>query len=148
MTTSNNSSLVVTGRTYNQTAQGSYGQFIGAVTVADGIGANGGTLQVLQAEDSPRYRTNLGIAEITGQPVTVEVSLVLPDSRVTPKLNITMAANEYRQFAPAREIGLGNIYNARIAIKVIGGTGKITAYGSIVDMITQDPAYVPASPTQ
>ena len=114
------------------------------MTAADGVGNGDRALQVLQVEDSPRYRTNLGIAEITGQPVTVEVSLILPDARVTPKLTFDMAPNEYRQFSPVQQLGISNIYNTRIGVRVIGGSGKITAYGSIVDMTTQDPTYVPA----
>jgi len=136
--------LVVTGRTYNQVdGGGTYGQFIAAVTPADAVG-KGRTLNVLQVEDSTRYRTNLGIAEVSGKPVTVEVSVFLPDAKVAPKVTIPLAANEYRQFRVLQQLGVGTAYNARIAIKVIDGEGRITAYGSVIDMQTQDPTYVPA----
>jgi hypothetical protein len=144
VSTLNDSSLVVTGRTFNKTDAGTYGQFIPAITPADAVGNGGRTLQILQVEDSPRYRTNLGIAEVTGKPVTVEVTVILPDSRVSPRIEIPLAANEYRQEALLSEIGLGNVYNARIAVRVIGGEGKIAAYGSVIDRQTQDPTYVPA----
>jgi uncharacterized repeat protein (TIGR01451 family) len=137
--------LVVTGRTYNQVdGGGTYGQFIAAVTPADATGKGGRTLNVLQVEDSTRYRTNLGIAEVSGKPVTVEVSVFLPDAKVAPKVTIPLAANEYRQFRVLQQLGVGTAYNARIAIKVIDGDGRITAYGSVIDMQTQDPTYVPA----
>jgi hypothetical protein len=144
VSTLNDSSLVVTGRTFNKTDAGTYGQFIPAITPADAVGNGGRTLQILQVEDSPRYRTNLGIAEVTGKPVTVEVTVILPDSRVSPRIEIPLAANEYRQEALLSEIGLGNVYNARIAVRVIAGEGKISAYGSVIDRQTQDPTYVPA----
>ncbi|MEA2238687.1 MAG: hypothetical protein QOC81_3411 [Thermoanaerobaculia bacterium] len=137
--------LVVTGRTYNQVeGGGTYGQFIGAVTPADAVGKGGRTLNVLQVEDSTRYRTNLGIAEVNGKPATVEVSVILPDAKVVPKLQIPLAANEYRQFRVLQQLGVGTAYNARITIRVIDGDGKIAAYGSVIDMLTQDPTYVPA----
>jgi uncharacterized repeat protein (TIGR01451 family) len=137
--------LVVTGRTYNQIdGGGTYGQFIAAVTPADGVGKGGRTLNVLQVEDSVRYRTNLGIAEVSGKPATVEVSVFLPDAKVAPKVTIPLAANEYRQFRVLQQLGVGTAYNARITIRVIDGDGKITAYGSVIDMQTQDPTYVPA----
>jgi len=137
--------LVVTGRTYNQVdGGGTYGQFIAAVTPADATGKGGRALNVLQVEDSTRYRTNLGIAEVSGKPVTVEVSVFLPDAKVAPKVTIPLAANEYRQFRVLQQLGVGTAYNARIAIKVIDGDGRITAYGSVIDMQTQDPTYVPA----
>jgi len=144
VTTSAAAPLVVTGRTYNQTTNGSYGQFIPAVTANDAVGNGDRALNVLQVEDSVRYRTNLGIAEVTGKPVTVEVSVFLPDSKVIPKVQLDLQANDYRQTAILHDLGLSNVYNARISVKVIGGDGKITAYGSIIDMETQDPTYVPA----
>ncbi|MEA2414523.1 MAG: hypothetical protein QOI58_1180 [Thermoanaerobaculia bacterium] len=139
------SNLVVTGRTYNQVdGGGTYGQFIAAVTPADAVGKGTRVLNVLQVEDSTRFRTNLGIAEVSGKPVTVEVSVFLPDAKVAPKVTIPLAANEYRQFRVLQQLGVGTAYNARIAIKVIDGDGRITAYGSVIDMTTQDPTYVPA----
>jgi uncharacterized repeat protein (TIGR01451 family) len=144
VTTAADSSLVVTGRTYNQTATGTYGQFIPAVTAIDAVGVSDRALHVLQVEDSPRYRTNFGVAEVTGNAATVRIMVYLPDSKVTPKIDIPLAAYEYRQFPIIQSMGLGNTYNARISVQVIDGTGKITAYGSIVDQATQDPTYVPA----
>lgn len=137
-------SLIVTGRTYNETATGTFGQFIPAVTPAEATGLGERTLHILQVEDSVRYRTNLGLAEVSGQPVTVEVQVILPDSLVTPTVQIPLAANEFRTVGLIRELGLGNIYNARITVRVIGGLGRVTAYGSVIDELTQDPTYVPA----
>ncbi len=143
--TLSDANLVVTGRTYNQLdGGGTYGQFIAAVTPADAAGKGGRTLNVLQVEDSTRYRTNLGISEISGKPVTVEVSVILPDAKAAPKVTIPLAANEYRQFRVLQQLGVGTAYNARISIRVIDGDGKIAAYGSVIDMQTQDPTYVPA----
>ena len=144
VTTPTDSGLVVTGRTYNQTGNGTFGQFIPAVTVAEAAGVGSAPLHVLQVEDSTRFRTNLGIAEVTGKPVTVEVQVILPDSKVTPTVRIPLAADEFRQLAIIRELGLGNVYNARIAVRVVEGEGKVTAYGSIIDEATQDPMYVAA----
>jgi uncharacterized repeat protein (TIGR01451 family) len=144
VTTSGASPLVVSGRTYNLTTNGTYGQFISAVTPDDGVGKGDRPLNVLQVEDSVRYRTNLGLAELTGNPATVEVSVFLPDSKVIPKVQFSLQANEYRQTAILRDLGLSNIYNARISVRVIDGAGKVTAYGSVIDIQTQDPTYVPA----
>jgi uncharacterized repeat protein (TIGR01451 family) len=142
--TMSNSSLIVTGRTYNLTPDGTFGQFIPAVTPFDAVGKGDRSLQILQVEDSVRYRTNLGLAEVTGNAVTVEVTVVTPDSKVTPKLTFMMQPNEFRQFGIIRDLGLGNTYNARISVRVIDGDGRLTAYGSVIDMVTQDPTYVPA----
>jgi uncharacterized repeat protein (TIGR01451 family) len=144
LTTTTPASLVVTGRTYNETPNGTFGQFIPAVTPNEATGLGERTLHILQVEDSVRYRTNVGIAEVSGQPVVIEVQVILPDSIVTPTVHIPLAANEFRQYALLRDFGLGNVYNARVTIRVIEGNGRVTAYGSVIDEQTQDPTYVPA----
>jgi uncharacterized repeat protein (TIGR01451 family) len=136
--------LVVTARTFNDTAAGTLGQFLQAVTPADAVGTGERSLQLLQMEDSPRYRTNLGLAEVTGKAATAEITVILPDSKVAPKVSIPLAAFEYRQFPIISSLGLGNVYNARISVRVIDGQGKVTAYGSVIDQKTQDPTFVPA----
>ncbi|MCU1229455.1 MAG: hypothetical protein JWO97_2339 [Acidobacteria bacterium] len=141
---SSSTNLVVTARTYNQTANGTFGQFIPAVTPAQSVGAvDGRSLQLLQLEHSDRFRTNIGLSETTGNAATAEVSVNLPDSKVTPVISIPLAANEFRQFSLG-DFGLGNVYNARVTVRVTEGSGKVTTYGSVIDQITQDPTYVPA----
>ncbi|HEV7427903.1 MAG TPA: hypothetical protein VGQ46_16225 [Thermoanaerobaculia bacterium] len=144
VTTATVTPLIVTARTFNDTAAGTLGQFLQAVTPADAVGNGERSLQLLQMEDSPRYRTNLGLAEVTGKAATAEVTVILPDSKVAPKVQIPLAAFEYRQFSIISSLGLGNVYNARISVRVIDGQGKVTAYGSVIDQKTQDPTFVPA----
>lgn len=145
VTAESESELVVTGQTYDLSEAGTYGQFIPAVTPDQAVGAGGQTLQVLQIEESDRFRTNLGLAEVSGAAVTVEISAVVPESRVIPKATIQLAANEFRQIPQViKALNLPSTYNGRIAVRATGGSGKVTAYASMVDNVTQDPTYVPA----
>lgn len=145
LTLGNPTSLVVTGRTYNFASNGgTYGQFIPAVTAADAVGNGDRALQILQTEDSVRERTNVGIAEVTGNPATVQISVVIPGSKVSPSTQIPLQANEFIQIPVIQSLGLTNVYNARISVQVVGGTGKIAAYGSVIDQTTQAPTYIPA----
>jgi uncharacterized repeat protein (TIGR01451 family) len=144
VTTAVSSPLVVSARTYDLTATGTLGQYIPAITPNDAVGSSDRALQILQVEESPRYRTNVGIAEVTGKPAVAEISVVLPDSKVSPRVQLSLGAFESRQFPLLNSLGLGNVYNGRISVKIISGDGKVTAYGSVVDMTTQDPTYVPA----
>ncbi len=139
-------SLIVTARTYtdDQATSGTYGQFIPAVTPEQSIGIKDGALHVLQLEQSNRFRTNLGVAETSGNPATVEITVTLPDSKVTPKVQLSLGANEYRQIPVLTSLGLTTAYNARVSVRVIDGSGKVTAYGSVIDQVTGDPTYVPA----
>jgi hypothetical protein len=135
--------LVVTARTYTDTGNGTYGQFIPAVTVDDSVGLGDRTLQILQLEQSTRMRTNVGVAETSGNPANVEISVLLPDSRVTPRVTLSLKPNEFIQIPLAGLVPDGT-YNARVAVRVTSGTGRVTAYGSVIDQVTQDPTYVPA----
>ena len=148
VTTPSSSSLVATARTYTLRADnGTYGQFIPGVMPADGVGNGDRALQVLQLEQSDRFRSNLGLVELTGNPVTVEVSLFTPDSKTTPTFPVTLAANEFRQLGGVIAMFLGTgtqTYNSRVSVKVIGGTGRVSAYGSVIDNQSSDPTYVPA----
>ena len=138
------SELIVTGRTYNQTPNGTLGLFIPAVTPEQAIGAGERTLNIIQAEESVRFRTQVGIAEVTGNPATVELQVHIPGSLATPRFQIPLAANEFRQIPILQAIGVPNVYNARITMRVTSGEGRITAYGSVIDMRTNDSTYVPA----
>jgi len=95
-----------------------------------------------------RFRTNLGIANVNGKSSVVELSIFNPELKVAAKTQFTLGANEFRQFNVLHEIGMDDVYNARIEVRVLSGDGKIAAYGSVVDMLTQDPTYVPAQRSQ
>jgi uncharacterized repeat protein (TIGR01451 family) len=144
VTTPSNAPLVVTARTYDQTSKGTLGQFIPAVTTNEAVGLADRSLQILQAEESGRYRTNIGVAEVTGKAAIAEISVHLADSKVTPVLQIPLNAFESRQIPVLSSLGLGNVYNARVSVRVVGGDGRVTAYGSVIDNATKDPTFIPA----
>ena len=146
MTTPSSSKLIVTARTYNQTSNGTYGQFIPAVTPAGSVGlSDNRVLQLLQLEASDRMRTNVGVVETSGSPVTIEISAIPPDSKIAAKTQVTLAANQFVQFNDIlKSFGLGTVYNARMTVKVLSGAGRVTAYASVIDSGTQDPTYVPS----
>ena len=70
-----------------------------------------------------------------------------PDSLATPSVERDVRPNEFFQIVSVIDSFLGagvNTYNARAYVQVISGTGRVTAYGSVIDNATQDPTYVPA----
>ena len=144
--TPEDSSLVVTGRTYTIAPDGgTYGQFIPGLTPADGMAA-GSSLQLLQLEQSQNYRTNVGLVEVAGQPATVRMTFSLPDTKTSAIMDVDLAANHYTQLNQviASVFGPGNYYNVRIGIEVLSGGGRVSAYGSVLDNATLDPTYVPS----
>jgi hypothetical protein len=140
------SKLVITARTFSRDAAGgTYGQFIPGATSTDGVGLGERSLEVLQLEQSAQYRTNLGLVEVTGNPVKVEI-LARTGTKLTAVITADLNGNEYRQINRIFEaLGLrDSVYTGRVSVRVIGGTGRIAAYGSVVDNRTIDPTYVPA----
>lgn len=145
VTTSANSSLVATGRTYTSVADnGTFGQFIPGVTPDEGVGAGERAMEILQLEESEQFRSNIGLTELTGNGATVRLTLSLPD-KVSASTEVTLAPNEFRQLRPILGLNPGQqTYNARLTVEVISGTGRVTAYGSVIDNESKDPTYVPA----
>ncbi|HEX8172898.1 MAG TPA: immunoglobulin domain-containing protein [Thermoanaerobaculia bacterium] len=146
VTTPNPSPLVVTARTFSRDAKnGTYGQFIPGVTASDAVGAGERALQVLQLEESAQYRTNLGLVEVTGNPVTFELTAYVNGGKITAAVTDSMQGNEFRQIGHILQaLGFDTAYNGRVSVRVIEGTGRLAAYGSVVDNRTLDPTYVPA----
>jgi hypothetical protein len=142
--TPSETSLVITGRTYSRAAAGSYGQFIPAITSAQGTGLGERALEILQVEQSGQFRSNIGLVELTGNPVTVRIRTTFPDSRVASVVEQSLAGNEVKQLNQfLGSLNVGQVYNGRISVEVIGGSGRVATYGSVVDNRTQDPTYVP-----
>ncbi len=146
-TTDNSAPLVVTARTYSRRDDGgTFGQFIPGVTASDSVGPGDLPLQVVQLEQSPAFRSNLGLVEVTGNPVTLDVAAYTPESKIAAHTQVTLGPGQFTQLGSVFA-GMGftsNVYNGRIAVTTVGGTGRAAAYGSVVDNRTQDPTYVPA----
>jgi hypothetical protein len=144
VSTANDTSLVVTARTYDQRTSGTYGQFIPGVTPVESIGLNDRPINLLQIEQSVRFRSNLGLAETSGSSVTLEITGLVPESTVTPKKLVTLTPYEFTQIGSIiKDLKLPDTANGRIQIRAVGGTGRATAYISSIDNRTQDPTYVP-----
>ncbi|HEV7429225.1 MAG TPA: M57 family metalloprotease [Thermoanaerobaculia bacterium] len=146
-TTANDAQLVLTARTFSRdkTNGGTFGQFIPGVTAADAVGNGDRALQIVQLEESPAFRTNLGLVEVTGNPASVELLAYTPDSKVAARTVVPLGAGEYLQKGGIfKSLGFNNVYNGRITARVISGTGRVAAYGSVIDNRTTDPTYVPS----
>lgn len=145
VTTAAGQPLVVSGRTYDQEPSGTYGQFVPAVTPVEATGLGDNGLQILQVEQSDAFRSNIGLAEVTGHAATVEVTAFVPDTKAYPTIQVPLRPNEFIQLnSLLASLGYATAYNARIQVRVVEGTGRVTAYASVVDNRTADPTYVPA----
>jgi hypothetical protein len=146
VTTPDAAALVLTARTYSRDPEGgTYGQFIPGVTATDAVGNGERGVELLQLEDTPQYRTNIGFVEVTGKPVRVRVTAQSPQSKTSATVEFDLRAHEFIQQRLFPAMGFGNnVYNGRVTVQVVGGEGRVAAYGSVIDNRTVDPTYVPA----
>ena len=68
-----------------------------------------------------------GVSYTAAMPPSLPAQMRRMMLRIFPQLGIT-----------------NNVYNGRVSVRVIGGTGRVAAYGSVVDNRTVDPTYVPS----
>lgn len=138
-----NRKLKVSSRIYSQsgTLEDSVGQFFAAVpaSFAIGIGESTeltGVWQTKPDADST-FRYNFGFVEVTG---TVQVQVKDATGAVVGSKSYTVRRFEQVQKQFKEEFTSVDTDNARLTVEVIGGSGKVIAFGSQVAQGSQDPS--------
>ncbi len=132
-------SLVATSRTFTSSSNGTYGQFI-PLGVPSSAGTNG---ELLHIERSPAFRTNLGAINSGESDDVVRFTLfdaggasVASTDRILAPMRAVQISLEALTSAP--------IVNGRVEVQVVGGSGAVVAWASVIDNTTGDPIFVPA----
>src|SRR5207253_1921191 len=123
---------VVSSRTYNAAANGTLGQFIPATPFANFIGrAAGGAassiLSLQQIAQTDAYRTNLGLVEGAGKPVSLSVNVFDAAGAKILALPVSLAPGEQRQLNSFLAQNNITLTNGRVEVQVVGGDGRATA---------------------
>jgi hypothetical protein len=130
---------MIMSRTYNDTPDGTFGQYVPAVPV---LPAQGDRMYLTGLSHDLYYRTNLGFANFTEQDVTLQVQLldgsgeplgdpvypVVPAFSTRQVLRVAERANVFTD-VPS--------FSARIDT----GGAAVAGYASVVDNATGDPVY-------
>lgn len=139
--------LLVASRTYTvastSAGEASYGQFVPAVPRADAI-RTGQTAFLPYLTGGASHRTNLGVLETAGDAATVAVDILRADGSVVATLTKSLKPREWFQFLrvlDGRDLGGSTAASARV--RVTSGTGRVVAYASVIDNVTNDPINVP-----
>ncbi|HEX3108304.1 MAG TPA: putative Ig domain-containing protein, partial [Thermoanaerobaculia bacterium] len=119
------------------------GQFIPSIGLDKFAGA-GQTLSLQQVSQSSASRTNLGVIESTGNPVTLLATAFGANGAQLGQFPINVAASEHAQINSILAANGITSPDARLQLAVVGGTGKISAYASVVDNGSTDASLVPA----
>jgi len=105
------SNLIATARTFRPDAAsgGTFGQFIQAVTPNEAVKLGTRPLQILQVEESARYRSNIGLAEVSGQATTVEVTAIPPDSKISSTIQVNPSGERGAPVEPTPRMRLKSL---------------------------------------
>lgn len=146
------SPLQVSSRTYNSTSVddgGTFGQFIGAVQARDAISRGDPALHAIFLADTNAYRSNLGLVEVGGASASAVVTLfdgATGEPLASPQLFEMAPFSHLQVNRILHTVGGAGLASARASVLVVGGSGRVAAYSSIVDNRTGDAAFEAASP--
>lgn len=134
-----------TSRTYTTSDRGTFGQFTAPeVTGVHTTGAGDPSLIILPTA-GPDHRVNIGVTETTGKPVTVAMTLIDSTSggAMGPSTFFEVEGFSNVQLNEVRpDLDIGDSLDLYVAVTVVQGQGRVTAYGSIIDNLSGDAVYV------
>jgi CSLREA domain-containing protein len=135
--------LFVTSRTFNQSADGTYGQYLAGMTSDQGL-RRGETGSLPQLVQSAAYRCNLGLANMGSATATAAVSLYDAGGFEIGALSVTLEPGELHQENEvySKVAGRTDIDGGYAKVRVTAGSG-VVAYGSVIDNGTGDATTIP-----
>ncbi|MCC6130352.1 MAG: hypothetical protein IT186_10525 [Acidobacteria bacterium] len=136
--------LLLTSRTFNEDPSGTFGAFLPQVASDGGI-THGQKGYLPHLKKSSRFRTNLGITNLGSTDVEVGVRLYGKDGEsLGVELVLPVPAGSFRQVTDVFgqcETGMNEIAYAELDVRTSGG--RIWAFASMIDNVTNDPTIIP-----
>jgi hypothetical protein len=138
--------VVVTSRTYDQSANGTLGQDYGSYSSASALGT-GQSAWLPQLTENAAYRTNILLANTGTQAATVNVTLLDATGKALTTYSVTLSPGDSQQATQpfknkANQTSMDRGY---AKVTVTSGAGVI-AFASVIDNTTNDPTTIPMHP--
>ncbi len=141
-------SVVATARTFNDQAQGTYGQFTAGVPHTRVFTAlqEARLVHLSRSADPGRgFRTNLGLVNTTGSTISLEVKLFAAGGTLLGTRTYSLRAYESIQRNDVfNEVGAGDVDDGFATVRCTTEGGRFLAFASVIDNRSGDPIYVPA----
>ncbi|HEU4886873.1 MAG TPA: PKD domain-containing protein [Thermoanaerobaculia bacterium] len=137
-------------RTYNQTENGTYGQFIPAIRIDAAAGAGSafgsGKYYLAGLRNGARFRTNLGFVNPNPQPVNVTVKVYDDTQTQVGQFPLLLQPYQLEQFPITHAKGVPNLSREHpFSLQIVVPTGQwLIAYASYIDNGSDDPVYFQA----
>ena len=135
-------SLLVVGRTYNDTPDGTYGTSLGASSAAEAAvhGEHAVLVHLAQsASDADGYRTNLELLNVTDLQLAVEIALYSAAGGQLGTLSLALGPFEYSQETKIfRRVTRDEVADGYAVIRTTTAGGALLAAASLTDNRTGD----------
>jgi len=128
--------VLVNTRTYNRTADGTYGQAIGGISRQDVLGRDDGLFYLIGLDQNESFRTNILFQEVSGKPAGAEISI--RDAEGTPLVSTEIFVAGFSRWQhPLSALGIGSLEGGYAVISV-EGEGKLAVIASKIDQLSGD----------
>jgi len=140
------STLAVTSRTFNQTSNGTYGQYIPGIPDYEAIPA-GGAARLVQLTHNQSttsgYRTNIGFLNAVDMPITIEVKLYDGSGTLLGTLDYDLLPYEFKQIDKIfQSVIADDLADGYAIVSTTTPNGRFFAYAAVIDNVTSDPICV------
>ena len=137
----------VTSRTFNVAPDGTFGQYIGGTDQND-IFATGNDATLIQLTSSPSndsgFRTNLGLVNLEGFPIDVDIDLYLADLQSLGRVTVRLEAFEFDQVDGIfSRVTSDEVPDGIAIVRSVSAGARYLTYASVIDNLTGDPIYIP-----
>jgi PKD repeat protein len=134
--------LLVSSRTYNDTSDGSYGQYIPGHPVGSAVAAVS-TAVLAHLTGNDRFRSNLGLVNPTAEHEWISVELYTADGSSLGRLNRLLAPFSQVQINDVlAKVSDSSVDDAYAVCSTNREGGKLFVFSSVVDHITGDPVFI------
>ena len=135
--------VLLSSRTYNDDPAGTYGQFVPAFPDSAAL-LSGQTAALIQLTANARYRTNLGLLNLTAAPLTLEARLHRADATLLGTLRYELAPFEHRQVTSVfAGVTAGTVDDGYALVRAVTAEARFLTYASVVDNDSADAIFIP-----
>jgi hypothetical protein len=136
--------LLVGSRTYNDQAEGTYGQFIAGFPEDEAL-LSGDQGLLTGLSHGADYRTNIGLASACGAPISVGVTLHAADGAPIGQTTVDLAPYSYDQVTDIfGDLSSEDVEHGFAVVESSSPGAWYFAYASVIDNRTGDATYIPA----
>lgn len=137
--------VLAVSRTFDQPSGtpvgASKGYFVAGIPASFALGLGESTrLQGVSQGGGEDFRFNFGLLETTGADVTVLARLRNAQGQVLASKEFAVRGREFRQWAASDLGSTAATANGVLELEVVGGSGKIVAFGSLIANASNDAA--------